>query len=204
MKLFNKSALKLRSEKKEGKFNYYIDYSKLKESGNFKRKLTHEIVGGNTCLAIINTKMFYKRPQDDYQAVLAEIIKSLEELGITYKKILYKKSGEDNILGIKVKVDLSEKQRDFALGIAANYEELERLMPIISKYNLYICIQDSPVGEQELISKFEENHDEVESLNQYFSRCIFDNCAIGQITVFSHSDITGTVTNLINEFNGAK
>lgn len=204
MRFFNKSALKIRSEAKEGKFNYYIDYSRLKESINFKRKLFGEIVSSNKCLAVINTKMFYKKPQDDYHAILCEIIESLEELNITYKKILYKKSGEDTVFGIKVKVDVSEKQRDFALGFVVDYEDFETLMPLISKYNLYFCIQDSQAREEELINKFEENHDEIESLSQYFSRCIFDNSAIAQLTIFSHDDIKGAVTNLVNEFNGAK
>lgn len=204
MKFFNKNSVKIRKEVKEGRFNYYIDYSRLKEMLTFKRKLLSTFIGDDKCLGVINTKMFYKKPQDDYQAVLGEIIDSLEKLNITYKKILYKKSGEDTVFGIKVKVDVSEKQRDFALGFVTDHENLERLMTIIGKYNLYICINNSHRMEEELIESFEEKYDEMESLSQYFSRCVFVNSAIGQLTIFSHEDIGGTVTNLVTEFNRAK
>jgi hypothetical protein len=202
MRFFNKSTVKLRKEVKDDKFNYYIDYSKQKESENFKRKLLYRIIDSNLCMVVMNTKMFYKNPKDDYQSVLNDVIALLEGLDVTYKKILYKKSADDTIMGVKVKVEVSEKQRDFALGFITSYENLEKLMTLISKYNLYFCVADPQSSEGELIGRFEENYDDIENLNQYFNCCIFDNSAIGQITIFSQSEINEMVKSLISEFNG--
>jgi hypothetical protein len=201
MKFFNKRVLKLKSEVKDTKYSYYIDYSGLKESETFKSRLLKELIGSNLCLIVMNTKMFYKKREENYQSIGNELISLLEESDIIYKKITYKKSDEATILGLKMKVEVGEKQRDYALGFVIKGDNLEKLMPLILRYNLYYCIDKSGSSDVELISRFQDNHDDIEELKQYFAYSIFDNNFASQIAVVSQIEASEVIRNIITEFD---
>ncbi|WP_139905187.1 hypothetical protein [Clostridium thermarum] len=203
MKFFKKSILKLRSEIKEGKYNYYIDYSRLKEAEILKKRLLMEFIGDNLCLIVMNTKMFYKKADVDYQSIGDELIALLEESDISYKKITYKKSDEATILGLKMKVKVSEKQRDYALGFVVVWDNLEKLMSLISQDNMYYCIDKSGESAAELINRFQNKHDDTEELKQSFAFSIFDNNFAGQLAIVSENEVSDTIKKILSEFDAS-
>lgn len=188
MNIFNRNKLKIESETKEDETRCYVYYYKLKEAEDFRIAFLRKVIGSDICIGKLDTKLIYKKPNDDSKKIIDEVINEFNALGIKYKIKNVKTDGGTTVLGIPIKVSSEQKRYEYIIGFAAESHRLEDIKHIIAKHNMHYFISHEEITPEEALEKFELDCDYYEDEKNVFEYDIFDNVLISQMVVCSSKE----------------
>lgn len=197
MKFFSKNKLKIKSEFVDEKIRFYIDYNSIKDTQNFTAELLKEITDGDNCFAIIDTRLAYKEPKKDYNAILDKLIEEFEVFNIKYKKIVVKKESDIKIFGMPIKMDSTKKHKEYIIGFIITIERLKQIKEILNNFNIHYYIYSGECNLENLLEELNSDYDE--ELNDKLKYNIFDCDFNKQLSIQANPEDLETLDKVICE-----
>lgn len=200
MKVFNKGKLKVKSELKDDDARFYIDYYRVNEEDDFKIRLLKEIIGSSLCLAIVDTKLAYKKITSE-KDMPDRLIGLLENLNIEYKKIEVKVNPSVTVFGAAFKMNSTEKSREYIIGFTINSENLMEMKDIIDNYNIRYYVSNDYTNKDGVLSKIRVYYEDEDKMVCDFKYNIFDNNTSKNMVVYCMKENSQIVDSIIESIN---
>jgi hypothetical protein len=198
MSSFQTKKIKLEKvENKEG-ILYFVDYFKYKEADSLLVEIFCGFADGKKALIVIDTDSFYDRKASATEQKIVSIKKELTEERIEYREVIVKKEGNTSILGIKI--PSSSKVNSYKLAIATTPEQIEKLMVMFHKYNVFCYIPDSDLEDAVLYDKFDQSRGNIEELSGQFGIGLYNDSYFRRIRISSNKDTIQIVREKLQKY----
>jgi len=198
MFLFGRNKLKVRSEEDEDGVKTFVNYYGIKQKGNFKVKVLNELIGGNLCLIVLDSKLLSFGTQEESKISIKEIIEHLDSTRVAYKKIEIKKIPEVSVWGVTIKKGAKKIDKDYIVGVVVNKDNFNNIYEYVNKLNIYYFIDKTGLDEEALLQKFGENYEDIDEMRKDFYCQIFNNNLTNQMVVLSGSESAEKIKEIVN------
>ena len=186
MGLFRKNKLKIEKMLKNGIYQYFIDYSKQKESDLFLTQFYQSIIEGDNCLIIIDSDLFYEKRKGEMEGVFSHIKSELDQKDILFQEFITMKDADQRILGMKM--NTTEQINHYRIGMSCNSNTIKVVLSYITQYNIF-CYILKDNSEEELMNLFQEIRGSLEEFNQLSDRYVYHDSYFKRIGVYCRQDI---------------
>ena len=199
MVLFCRNKLKVRSEEDEDGVKTFVNYYRIKQKDTFKVKVLNELIGGNLCLVVLDSKLLYFGTKEESKISIAEIIEHLDSTRVAYKKIEIKKIPEVSVWGVTIKKGAKKTDKDYIVGVVVNKDNLKNIYEYVNKLNLYYFIDKTGLDEEALLQKLGENYEDIDEMRKDFYCQIFNNNFNSQMVVLSESEPAEKIKEIVKK-----
>lgn len=186
MGLFRKNKLKIEKMLKNGIYQYFIDYSKQKESDLFLTQFYQSVIEGDNCLIIIDSDLFYEKRKGEMEGVFSHIKSELDQNDILFQEFITMKDADQRILGMKM--NTTEQINHYRIGMFCNSNTIKVVLSYITQYNIF-CYILKDNSEEELMNLFQEIRGSLEEFNQLSDRYVYHDSYFKRIGLYCRQDI---------------
>lgn len=201
MSFFSNNKFKVKTTIKLDKVMFCINYFRVKDSDNFKSRLLQKLISHGHCLVSINTSLLCLNERKDIEGMVNTLIDSLDKLSINYRKEVVYTDNDLKLFGFSVNVSEVNTHKDYIIFFTINFDKLEAIQSIVTRYTLHYYISNNDKREDELINKFDSNYLNEEKLKTYFDYDVLDNNSIKQLVIYTNKKDSSFVSDIITKIN---
>ena len=199
MFLFDRNKLKIRSEEDEDGVKTFIEYHGIKQKDRFREKVLNELIGVDSCLGVLDSRLLYFGNDEKPKITFEEIIKSLDSSRVAYKKIEIKKIPEVSMFGLTVKKGSKKTDKDYVIGFILNKDNFKMVSEFIKEFNMYYFIDKTGLGDETLLQRLEENYEEIDEMGKEFYCQIFNSNFNHRLAVLSGNEAANEIKEIVNK-----